>query len=202
MQMQLFSKEKREENRRKLREEMQQGYFDDFRDFRDRQGKVFDAPDRLVPAAAAPPFPRLEVLVAPEGTPVIFPPGQSSRISVSSSSSSSSSAIKADPCGNSSQPPLPAASLVCVAFRAGAQPMIEAWAGEFASRFASAPRAALVELAVVEGMVMRLPPFRSMLLREGSKAAERNGMPVRYLYHFGDSAEVRAALQMTNRLTG
>lgn len=80
--------------------------------------------------------------------------------------------------------------------------MIEAWAGEFASRFASAPRAALVELAVVEGMVMRLPPFRSMLLREGSKAAERNGMPVRYLYHFGDSAEVRAALQMTNRLTG
>lgn len=30
---------------------MQRGYFDDFRDFRDSKGKVFRAPERLVPAS-------------------------------------------------------------------------------------------------------------------------------------------------------
>lgn len=34
-----------------LQEEMQRGYFDDFRDFRDSQGKVFAAPQRLVAAS-------------------------------------------------------------------------------------------------------------------------------------------------------
>lgn len=33
-----------------LQEEMQRGYFDDFRDFRDSKGKVFMAPERLAPA--------------------------------------------------------------------------------------------------------------------------------------------------------
>lgn len=35
-----------------VQEEMQRGYFDDFRDFRDSKGKVFAAPERLVPAAS------------------------------------------------------------------------------------------------------------------------------------------------------
>ena len=34
-----------------LQEDIQRGYFDDFRDFRDSKGKVFLAPERLVPAA-------------------------------------------------------------------------------------------------------------------------------------------------------
>ncbi len=34
-----------------LQEEMQRGYFDDFRDFRDSKGKVFFGPEKLIPAA-------------------------------------------------------------------------------------------------------------------------------------------------------
>lgn len=35
-----------------LQEEMQRGYFDDFRDFRDSKGKVFLAPEKLIAAGS------------------------------------------------------------------------------------------------------------------------------------------------------
>lgn len=47
---QIFSKEAREKRRAALKEEMQRGYFDDFRDFRDNKGKVFTAPEKLIGA--------------------------------------------------------------------------------------------------------------------------------------------------------
>jgi hypothetical protein len=47
---QIFSKEEREKRRAALKEEMQRGYFDDFRDFRDKKGKVFVAPEKLIGA--------------------------------------------------------------------------------------------------------------------------------------------------------
>ncbi len=36
-----------------LQEELNRGYFDDFRDFRDKKGKLFLASDRLIPASQA-----------------------------------------------------------------------------------------------------------------------------------------------------
>ena len=39
-----------------LQEDMQHGYFDDFRAVRDQQGKIFSSPDRLIDAQVAQPF--------------------------------------------------------------------------------------------------------------------------------------------------
>eukprot|EP00887_Chlorella_sp_A99_P006613 scaffold3.g6613.t1 len=223
--LELFSKEKREERKRKLREEMDQGYFDDFRDFRDKQGKVFMAPEKLVPASHAPHFPQLEALL-PDGTAVPFPPVAAAAASCSSSGDSSSSGggqssgsggssnrdahssgegsgrVAGGPASTSGLPS-PRAGLVCVAFRAGAQPMIEQWASAFGHAFAGRCGAALYELSLVEGVVMRLPPFRQMLLREAGRGGGGHaGMPTTYLFRFGGTGELRSVLQMTNRLTG
>ena len=169
---------------------MQRGYFDDFRDFRDSQGKVFHSPQRLIPAAAAPLFPQISALTS-DATPLSFP---------------------------FSGPAAPAASLVCVAFRAGAQEMIEAWAGPF-SRSASEleqeqeqdamannpknKKFALVELALIESVVMGVWPFRNILMKNGGASQGKYAMDATYLYHFTrDTEELRNGLHMTNRLTG
>ncbi|KAL4423175.1 hypothetical protein ABPG77_000308 [Micractinium sp. CCAP 211/92] len=179
----IFSKEEREKRKAKLKEEMQRGYFDDFRDFRDSKGKVFAAPQRLVAASNAPTFPRMEVLL-PTGSPATFPPA------VSASSGSSGELQPA------------AASLVCLAFRAGAQSMLEAWAGSFSSQFQGRNGVALYELAIVEGVVMGWWPFKQLLLRNGAKSAGKYALPCRVLTHFGATDRVRAALHLTNLLTG
>jgi mitochondrial ATPase complex subunit ATP10 len=178
--LQIFSAERRAERRRALKEEMQRGYFDDFRDFRDKQGKAFEAPDKLTPASHSPPFPRLAVAVAPDGTAAEFPP--------------------AAPDDYASYK----AALVCVAFRAGAQPMVEAWAAPFAHRFASrAADAALVELALVEPRLMSLWPFRGMLLRSAAAGAVAAGraIPTLNVFHFGGAGALKAELGVGNKLT-
>ena len=152
-------------------DELNRGYFDDFKDFRERQGKVFHAPERLAPATHAPAFPPIQPL-ASTGSAVPFPLAGAA-----------------------------AASLVCVAFRAGAQDMLEAWAAPFTRRFHDRPSAALVELALIESPVMALWPFRGMLLRSGASSQAQYAMPATYLFNFGGTEELRAALHMSNRLT-
>jgi len=153
---------------------MQRGYFDDFKDFRENNGKVFFAPDRLIPASVSQPFPSITPASA-EGGSTPFPP---------------------------TGPTAPAVSLVCIAFRAGAQEMIESWAAPYSQAFQSNPSAALYELSLVESVVMRLWPFRAMLISGGGKSQAKYAMPCHYLYHFQDPEPVRLALRMTNRLTG
>lgn len=46
---------------RPLQEDLQRGYFDDFKELKDTQGKLWRAPDRLIPAEAARPFPPIKV---------------------------------------------------------------------------------------------------------------------------------------------
>lgn len=81
---------------------MERGYFDDFRDFRDKKGKVFMASDRLIPASQARPFPGIEAL-RPDGSPATFPPQQPEE--------------EAEGGGRQAG----GGTLLCVAFRAGAQ---------------------------------------------------------------------------------
>ena len=92
----------------------------------------------------APTFPRMEVLL-PNGSPATFPPAATAFGSGSSSTGGSSSS-ELEPA---------AASLVCLAFRAGAQPMLEAWASGFSVQLQGCSGVALYELAIVEGVVSR-----------------------------------------------
>lgn len=54
-------------------EDLQRGYFDDFREFRDQHGKVFES--RLIPVASAQPFPTLTASLPDEST-IRFPVSQ------------------------------------------------------------------------------------------------------------------------------
>ena len=50
--------------------------------------------------------------------------------------------------------------------------------------------------------VMRMWPFKQLLLRSGAGAAAKYALPCRHLHHFGDMQALRQALQLTNLLTG
>ena len=92
-------------------------------------------------------FPHMQV-VQPDGRPAVFPPAAAAVVDTAESSVSSSSSTG----GADALQPAPA-SLVCVAFRAGAQPMLEAWAAPFSQQFQGRSGVALYELAIVEGVV-------------------------------------------------
>lgn len=96
----------------------------------------------------APAFPPLTVVLS-DGSSSKFPPVPPA--GGTSSSSPPAAAGAAQPAGIVLQPA--DAALVCLAFRAGAQPILEAWARPFSERFAGRPGVVLYELAVVEGLV-------------------------------------------------
>ena len=102
----------------------------------------------LVPQAIA--FPQLHALL-PDGSAATFPPRPDSAGASSSASSSSSSGGGGG--GGAAELPSARAALACVAFRAGAQPMLDAWGEHFAAHFAGRAGAGLYELALVEGVV-------------------------------------------------
>lgn len=176
----IFNKEKSAERKSKLKEELQRGYFDDFRDFRDSGGKVFLAPKNLVAGKEAHAFPQMQVFL-PDGSEVLYPPS-------------------AGACGGET----PGVSLVCAAFRAGAQDMLEAWSRPFGEQFQGRSQVHYYELALIESSLMSMFPFRSMMLRSAAAAASASQLPLkpRHLFHFGSTDGIRSQLFMANKLTG
>ncbi|KAL0043368.1 hypothetical protein WJX79_002815 [Trebouxia sp. C0005] len=196
----IFSKEARVERRRKLKEDMQHGYFDDFRAVRDQHGKIFSSPERLIDAQAAQPFPSTQ-MVRPDGLQCTMPP----------------------------PPGQHQAALLCTAFRAGAEDILASWSTPFKERYGSQQGAHYFELSFVESAVMSVWPFKQIILRaQLSKApipspkqatlspaahashagsstpgsAKTSTMQTDFLFHFGDTTQIRKALEMPNRLTG
>lgn len=170
----IFRKEKRRERREALKEEIQRGYFDDFRQFRDTKGKIFHSTDKLVSSAAAPLFPAIST-TSPDGLSLSLP--------------------LASPVKN-------VITLTCIAFRAGAQDMIEQWATPFSAAFSDHSKLVnIVELALVESSVMSMWPFKGILLKEAGKTVRPYQVPVHMLSHFGDADPIRKTLGLTNRLT-
>lgn len=182
---------------------MQRGYFDDFRDFRDNGGKVFRGPDGLIPSAAAPRFPKARMLL-PDSSSIYFPFVRENY------------AHSAD--AQSTTKDFPLLTLACIAFRAGAQDMVDSWKTVFEDAMQQNEgqgKSIFVELALIESVVMAVWPFRSMIMTQGSLAESRltsgdrenfdmPGEPrlsTKYLYHFGDASVLRSDLKMTNRLT-
>ncbi|KAL0041255.1 hypothetical protein WJX77_010480 [Trebouxia sp. C0004] len=132
----IFSKEARVERRRRLKEDMQHGYFDDFRAVRDQHGKIFSSPERLIDAQAAQPFPPTQML-RPDGVQCTIPP----------------------------PPGQHQAALLCTAFRAGAEDILASWSTPFKERYGSQQGTHYFELSFVESAVMSVWPFKQIILR-------------------------------------
>ncbi|KAL3147112.1 hypothetical protein ABBQ38_015067 [Trebouxia sp. C0009 RCD-2024] len=159
----IFSKEARVERRRKLKEDMQHGYFDDFRAVRDQQGKIFSSPNRLIDAEVCRPFPSTQV-VRPDGVEATLPA----------------------PSGQHK------ASLLCTAFRAGAEDMLASWSQPFRERYGMQHGAHYYELSFVESAVMSVWPFKQMILRAQLK--QTPAIPARIDSHeTGSSSSSSAA---------
>jgi len=181
----VFSEEKRKQRLDKLKADMEKNYFDDFKELRDTQGKMFQSSTQLTPPSHAPPFPPISA-TAPDGSisPVIPLTAVGGQVEATNQ-----------------------ITLICIGLRAGCQPMLEKWAAPFThqpplpSPFPSS--LSVVELSIVDSKLMSIWPLKSLLLRE-SRTAKRPGYAVhpRMLTYFGDSDELRRRLGLANKLTG
>lgn len=142
----IFSKERREQGRKRLQEEMKKGHFDDFKQLRDTQGKLFRGSPGLLPISSMI-FPHVHVMN-----------GRSEHVGTIT-----------EVFGSNPK----AAVLLCVGCREGAQPMIDAWARAFddwvsqqqseADNNTKETPVGIVEMSVVDSFVMSMWPFRSIL---------------------------------------
>jgi len=169
----VFNKEVREKEKERLRDELNRGYFDDFRDIKKSGGKIAQASTSLTPVAASPRFPPLEVHV-PKGGPALTLPIENSN-----------------------------ATLICMAFRASAQPMVVSWSSPFAQNFSVSPSINVFEVSVIESSVLSLWPIKRLLLRimRGSQK-EGNALERKVVYAFGDTYDFRKLLGVPNLLSG
>ena len=204
---QAFSKEKREERKRRLQvltflhsmkcsytpklifkhklqhepnitelfvtfqEELKKGHFDDFKQLRDTNGKVFQSSPTLLSKKTAQRFPSI-VPYGRNGEPTDFPEHNGRII------------------------------LVCAAFREGAQPMIDAWSKAFDLKFRDQNKAMIVEVSLVDSFVMSLWPFRSTILAQAAKSEEKYSMNSNFLFLFKDVDFFQRKLELPNRLIG
>lgn len=172
----VFNKEAREKEKERLRDELNRGYFDDFRDLKKSGGKVALASTNLTPIAGSPRFPLLEIHF-PRGGPALTLPIENSN-----------------------------ATLICLAFRASAQAMVVSWSSPFAESFkGSSPSMNVFEVSVIESSVLSLWPIKRLLLRivQGSSQREGNdALERKVVYAFGDTYEFRKVLGVPNLLSG
>jgi len=183
----LFSKERREAGRKRLQAEMRKGHFDDFKVLRDTGGKLFRGSPRAMPvlrgantveSSALDEFRGVEV-TDPEEVTVGLTEVYPGRV-----------------------------RLLAVAVRDGAQPMLDAWIDAWVGGvdgLVPEAQVGVVELSVVDSYVMRLPPFRGMLLRRaaGGAAAGSGQLPTigrKQVFMFTDTDRVTRTLE--NRLVG
>ncbi|KAK9787120.1 hypothetical protein WJX73_008776 [Symbiochloris irregularis] len=175
----IFSKEKTEARKAKLREDLQRGYFDDFKELRETEGRVFPPDSHSLLARDAVSLPELPV-VLPDGSKTTFP----------------------------SQLQGFAGGMLCVAFREGADSMLQPWGEAFAAEFAGSESLRWFQLSLIESAVMRMWPFSSLITKAPRKYtwstedAPPAALQPEYLFHFGEAQELKKALNMKNQLTG
>ena len=182
----VFSEEKIRERKESLKDELKRGYVNDFKELRANQGKVFAASDSLWGSEASKPFPALP-FVNREDKPAQVPVVAADDGSVK-------------------------ATLVCIAFRNGAEEMLLSWSDPFKSQFAGDSSTRVCELSLVDSALMGSWPFRGMILRgagpvRAAPTSPGDSLPIMhpstdYVFHFGETREARKALGITNMLTG
>ncbi|EFJ28953.1 hypothetical protein SELMODRAFT_410829 [Selaginella moellendorffii] len=158
--------------RAKIMEDIDQGYFFDFKDFKKHSGKVVATSTALDPPASATIFPKSTVYT-PTRESSIFPLNRNSCV-----------------------------TLVCLSFRNSAEAMVDSWVSPLREAFPSTSDIQVIELSWVESGVLSFVPVRHLFLMciNSSKACTKADRKL--LYAFGDSYDFRKELRVTNRLTG
>lgn len=182
----IFNKEARAKEQARLTDELNRGYFDDIRELKKTGGKFGIAARNLVPIAAAPKFPSL-IVQSPGGTPAFELPIQEGQNHVGP-------------------------TLLCVAFRASAQAMVESWSKPFSKMFKPNNGIQIFEVSVIESWLLSLKPIRSLLLRTVRDAEPPAAAVVgeegqillqrKVAYSFGDTYFFRKTLGIPNLLSG
>jgi ATPase complex subunit ATP10 len=181
----IFNKEARAKEQARLTDELNRGYFDDIRQLKKTGGKFGIAARNLVPIAAAPKFPSL-IVQSPGGTPAFELPIQEGQNHVGP-------------------------TLLCVAFRASAQAMVESWSKPFSKMFKPNNGIQIFEVSVIESWLLSLKPIRSLLLRTVRDAEPPAATVVgevqillqrKVVYSFGDTYFFRKTLGIPNLLSG
>ncbi|CAM6091090.1 unnamed protein product [Calypogeia fissa] len=174
----VFNKEAREKESARLKDELNRGYFDDFRELKKTGGKVAIASQNLVPVLAAGKFPSLTAFTK-TGNCVSLPITENDN-------------------------PSARATVICTAFRASAQNMIESWTKPLSAGLESSTSIELVEVSLVDSWFLSLPPVKRLMLRI-MRAPELEGeLPIkkRLVYAFGDTYFFRKQLGIPNVLAG
>ena len=99
------------------------------------------------------------------------------------------------------------AVLLSIAFRYGAEKILDSWRKPWQQEFSARPDVRLLELSFVESVVMTVWPFKQMILRAQLRRQQKQThtdqqVPVEFLFHFGEAKPLRQALGMSNTLTG
>ena len=99
------------------------------------------------------------------------------------------------------------AVLLSIAFRYGAEEILDSWRKPWQQEFSFRPGVRLLELSFVESAVMTAWPFKQMILRAQLRRQEQQTpsdqlVPVEFLFHFGEAKPLRKVLDMSNTLTG
>lgn len=181
----IFSKEAVEKERQRLGDELNRGYFDDYRDLKKHSGKLATARQSLLPAATAVKFPVLPVRTA-NGEQLTLPVEQNIHDEM------------AETCASAP------VTLVCIAFRGHGQGLVSSWVLPFINSFKGASNVRIYEVFYVDQWFLSLAPVRYLLLRSmrpKEKVVQDDEMK-KVVYAFGDSYDFRKELHITNVLTG
>ncbi|XP_010475612.1 PREDICTED: mitochondrial ATPase complex subunit ATP10-like isoform X1 [Camelina sativa] len=174
-----------EDERARLNDEMNRGYFADMKEFKDHGGKIAAADKTLIPAVSAMKFPALAVT---------FSNGESLTLPVTPNSNEV----------NTEDLAVPKVSLVCLSFRASSQEMISSWSKPFLESFGNREDLQLFEVSFIDKWLLGFPPIKKLLLRVLQKPnnSEKNVLKRQAVYAFGDHYHFRKQIKVLNLLTG
>ncbi|WCJ41676.1 hypothetical protein M5689_022527 [Euphorbia peplus] len=178
----LGSKDAIEKERLRLKDEMNRGYFADMAELQKHGGKVSVANKTIVPAMAAVKFPSLDVA---------FSDGKTLKLPVEN-------------VDNADESTLPKVSLLCLAFRANSQAMINSWTMPFIDEFRDAKNIQLYEVSFIDSWLLRRSLIKKLLLRTMKKSTidESSSIQKQIVYSFGDHYYFRKELKILNLLSG
>ncbi|KAG2320131.1 hypothetical protein Bca52824_013344 [Brassica carinata] len=202
---QFGNKKAIEDERARLNDEMNRGYFADMKEFKEHGGKIAAASKTLIPAVSAMKFPVLTVTSSN---------GKSMKLPITSNCNEV----------NKESLAVPKVSLVCLSFRASSQEMISSWSKPFIESFGDRKDLQLFEVLIhdrflpfILGSDFRICPsfvYRQMAAGVGShkettsrvlqkpKNSENGVLQRQIVYSFGDHYHFRKQMKVLNLLTG